>query len=78
MTHTVTVMTRATCGSCQRVIEQIRPIVAEQGAQLETQDVDETPALAMEFGDRVPVILVDEEEIACWEIDNEDLVAALR
>ena len=77
-THTVTIMTRQTCGSCARVLEQIRPVCAAHGATLEAVDVDSTPELAMEFGDRVPVILVDEEEIACWEIDNEELAAALR
>ena len=77
-THVVTVMTRATCGSCARVIEQIRPVVADYNARLEIMDVDaDGPGLAMEFGDRVPVILVDDEEIACWEIDNDELIEAL-
>jgi hypothetical protein len=40
-------------------------------------DVDSDTSLAMEFGDRVPVVLVDDDEIACWEIDDEDLIAAL-
>lgn len=75
--HTVTILTRATCGSCQRVREQITPICAEYGVPLVTLDVDSDPDTAAEFGDRVPVILVDDDEIACWEIDNEDLIAAL-
>lgn len=41
-------------------------------------DVDSERALAVEFGDRVPVVLVDDEEIACWEIDDDELVDALR
>jgi len=44
----------------------------------EVVDVDAGDgADAVEFGDRVPVVLVDGEEIACWEIDDEDLVDAL-
>lgn len=72
-------MSRATCGSCARVISQITPIVAELGAQLKVCDVDAGDgSLALEFGDRVPVVLVDDEEIACWEIDNDELIDAIQ
>ena len=37
----------------------------------------EKEELAQEFGDRVPVVLVDDEEVACWEIDDDELIAAL-
>ncbi|MEJ6549168.1 glutaredoxin family protein [Corynebacterium sp. USCH3] len=73
----VTLMVRATCGSCTRVRAQITPVCAEHGASLQVVDVDTDGASAVEFGDRVPVVLVDDEEIACWEIDDEDLVDAL-
>ncbi|WP_231699654.1 MULTISPECIES: glutaredoxin family protein [Corynebacterium] len=71
-------MTRSTCGSCARVVEQIRPIVERFHSTLEILDVDtDGPGLDMEFGDRVPVVLVDDEEIACWEVDDQELIAAL-
>lgn len=73
----VEVMVRATCGSCARVTEQITPVVAAAGARLETVDVDTDPELAAEFGDRVPVIVIDGEEFACWEVDNAELAAEL-
>lgn len=76
-THTVTLMVRSTCGSCTRVRAQIEPVCAGHGAPLEVVDVDSSGPLAVEFGDRVPVVLVDDEEIACWEIDDEELEAAL-
>lgn len=73
----VEVMVRATCGSCARVTEQITPVVAAAGAKLETVDVDTDPELAAEYGDRVPVIVIDGEEFACWEVDNAELAAEL-
>ncbi|RAV35050.1 glutaredoxin family protein [Corynebacterium heidelbergense] len=76
----VTLLTRASCGSCARVLEQIRPVVDRAGATLEVVDVESPSAFAgaaAEFGDRVPVVLVDGAEFACWEVDNEDLAAAL-
>ncbi|MFD5868375.1 glutaredoxin family protein [Corynebacterium sp. NPDC060344] len=74
----VTLMTRSTCGSCARVEAQIRPIAARLGAEVEVIDVDAGDSGdAIEFGDRVPVVLVDGEEIACWEIDDDELIDAL-
>ena len=76
--HAVTLMVRQTCGSCERVHDQILPIVQRYGATLEVVDVDAGDGdFAVEFGDRVPVVLVDDEEIACWEIDDEELIEAI-
>jgi len=70
-------MVRTTCGSCARVREQITPVVKQAGAELAVRNVDEDAELAMEFGDRVPVVVIDGEEFACWEVDNEELAAEL-
>lgn len=73
----VELMVRQTCGSCTRVGEQIEPVVAAAGATLARVDVDTDPELAMEYGDRVPVVVIDGEEFACWEVDNDELAAEL-
>lgn len=73
----VELMVRATCGSCTRVYAQIGPVVAAAGASLTARDVDEDKELAMEYGDRVPVVVIDGEEFACWEVDNDELAAEL-
>ncbi|APT83945.1 glutaredoxin family protein [Corynebacterium aquilae] len=70
-------MVRQGCGSCARVAAQIHPIVANAGCALLVRDVGEDPGLAAEYGDRVPVVVVDGEELACWEVDDEQLVQAL-
>ncbi|MHC9578256.1 glutaredoxin family protein [Corynebacterium diphtheriae] len=75
--HKVELMVRSTCGSCARVADQIRPVVAAAGAELVIVDVDSDSALASEFGDRVPVVVIDDEEFSCWEVDNEELAAEL-
>ncbi|ECQ5354076.1 MULTISPECIES: glutaredoxin family protein [Corynebacterium] len=75
--HLVELMVRTTCGSCARVREQITPVVKQAGAELAVRNVDEDAELAMEFGDRVPVVVIDGEEFACWEVDNEELAAEL-
>lgn len=73
----VELMVRATCGSCERVAAQIAPVVEEAGARLTLIDVDAHPGLAIEFGDRVPVVVIDGEEFACWEVDNDELASEL-
>lgn len=73
----VELMVRATCGSCDRVARQIAPIVEEAGATLTLVDVDTDAEIAAEYGDRVPVVVIDGEEFACWEVDNDDLDAEL-
>lgn len=75
--HKVELMVRSTCGSCARVAAQIRPVVAAAGAELVIVDVDSDSALASEFGDRVPVVVIDDEEFSCWEVGNEELAAEL-
>lgn len=75
---TVELMVRATCGSCERVAAQIAPVVARQGAELLLIDVDGNPDDAAEYGDRVPVVVIDGVEFACWEVDNDELEEELR
>lgn len=75
--HLVELMVRATCGSCDRVAAQIEPVIAAHSARLVLRDVDADPELAAEFGDRVPVVVIDGEEFACWEVDNDELGLAL-
>ncbi len=77
MSHQVELMVRQTCGSCERVASQIAPVVEAAGATLTLIDVDTDRELAMEFGDRVPVVVIDGEEFACWEVDNEELADEL-
>ncbi len=77
MSHVVELMVRTTCGSCARVLEQITPVVQQARAELIVRTVDEDAELAMEYGDRVPVVVIDGEEFSCWEVDNEELAQAL-
>lgn len=74
---TVELMVRSTCGSCERVAAQIAPVVDRHPARLVVVDVDTDEDLATEYGDRVPVVVIDGEEFACWEVNNDDLEAEL-
>ncbi|HCG46751.1 glutaredoxin family protein [Corynebacterium flavescens] len=73
----VELMVRTGCGSCSRVYEQILPVVEAAGATLRVRNVEEEKELNMEYGDRVPVVVIDGEEFACWEVENAELAAEL-
>lgn len=62
-----------------RVHDQLVPVCAQAGARMEVIDVDRAAdrELAMEYGDRLPVVLVDGAEHSCWEVDDDELVATL-
>lgn len=75
--RTVALVTRQGCGSCVRVAQQIQPVIAAAGASFRELRIEDDQELAAEFGDRVPVVLIDDEEFACWEVDNAELAAAL-
>lgn len=71
--HEVSLLTRVGCGSCVRVREQITPLLMELSVPLQVIDVDTDSELKAEFGDRLPVLLLDGEEYAAWEVDNDEL-----
>lgn len=73
-THTITLLTRAGCGSCDAALAQLVPLCEEFGIPLETVDVDAAasrdPELRAEYGDRLPVVLLDGREHSYWEVDE--------
>ena len=75
--HAVELVTRAGCGSCVRVREQIAPIIAAHNCSLIVVDIADDEDYRFDYGDRVPVVLIDGEEFAAWEVDDEQLVQAL-
>ncbi len=78
----VQLLTRDGCTICARVYDRLSELAAELGFELSATDVDAAasagnPALRAEFGDRLPVILLDGREHSYWEIDEARLRADL-
>jgi glutaredoxin len=72
----VTVYRRAGCHLCDAA-EAVVARVARR-ADVEVVDIDANPALVERYTVRVPVVAVDGEEIAEFEVDPAALRAALR
>jgi hypothetical protein len=79
--HSVTLLTRAGCGLCTVAGEQLRVICADFGIEPATVDVDEAavtdPSLRAEYGDRLPVVLLDGREHSYFDVDEPRLRADL-
>ncbi|MGH3928557.1 MAG: glutaredoxin family protein [Pseudonocardiaceae bacterium] len=75
--HEVVLLVRVGCHACADARDDIDRICAELDVPWRTGDVDADPELRAEYGDRVPVILVDGREHGFWKVEEQRLRAAL-
>ncbi len=77
MAHTVTVLVRTRCPACDAAVDDVRRICGELGVEWSLFDIDGDRELRAEYGDRVPVVLVDGVEHGFWRVEERRLRAAL-
>jgi glutaredoxin len=68
---TVTVLSRRDCHACVAAEADVARICGELGVAWTVEDVDADPELRAEYGDRVPVILIDGVEHGYWQVEEE-------
>jgi long-chain acyl-CoA synthetase len=73
----VTLLSRVDCHLCDVARADLRRITAELGVALSEVDVDTDAELRAEYGDRLPVILIDGVEHGYWRVEEERLRRAL-
>jgi glutaredoxin len=78
----VELLTREGCTICSAAGTRLRQLADELGFELTVTDVDAAAAagdsaLRAEFGDRLPVVLLDGAEHSYWEVDEPGLRADL-
>ncbi|TQS39849.1 glutaredoxin family protein [Cryptosporangium phraense] len=71
--HTVTLLTRVGCHLCDDAKGVIESVARDTGLTWTEVDVDADPELAYEYGDRVPVVLLDGREHGFWRVEEERL-----
>ncbi|HLM05533.1 MAG TPA: glutaredoxin family protein [Blastococcus sp.] len=62
-------LTRSGCHLCETAAETLARVAAEAGLIPEHVDVDTDPELRAEYGDRVPVVLLDGREHSYFTVD---------
>ena len=65
----VQLLTREGCHLCVAAAETATRVAAEAGLTVELVDVDADPELRAEYGDRVPVVLLDGREHSHFTVD---------
>ena len=70
-------MTRANCPACDQALADVQRICAELSVSWDMQDVDSDAELRAEYGDHVPVILIDGIEHGYWQVEEQRFRAAL-
>jgi long-chain acyl-CoA synthetase len=73
----VTLLSRADCHLCDVARADLTRITGELGVALSEVDVDSDRELRAEYGDRLPVILIDGVEHGYWRVEEERLRRAL-
>lgn len=76
--HRVTLLVRDACPACDTAATDIERICIDMAVPWAVADVDSDAELRAEYGDRVPVILIDDVEHGFWKVEEQRLRAALR
>jgi hypothetical protein len=74
----VTLYTRADCHLCDEAETVVAAVASELGATWRGVDVDADPEDRAEYGDLVPVVLVDGMVLAYYRVEPDRLRQALR
>ncbi|GAA1868236.1 glutaredoxin family protein [Pseudonocardia ailaonensis] len=73
----VTVLTRVNCHLCDEAEAAVAGICGELGVAWSTEDVDADPELRAEYGDMVPVIMIDGKQHGYYKVEADRLRRAL-
>ena len=82
MEAVVELMSREGCSSCAKAQQELGRILGDYGLSAQVVDVDQCardgdPLPRAEYGDRVPVVVLNGVEHSYWEVDEARLRADL-
>jgi Glutaredoxin-like domain (DUF836) len=75
--HQVTLVTRVGCHACETAEVEVARVCAELSVPWTAVDVDGDTDLRAEYGDRVPVFLIDGVEHGYWQLEEDRFRRAL-
>jgi glutaredoxin len=74
----VTVISRAGCHLCEIAIDKINSVKDELRFELEIKLINDLPELEQEYGEQVPVIMIDNKIHDYWRVDIERFTKAIK
>lgn len=73
----VTLIGRVGCHLCESALVEVLAAQAAEPFELVETDVDSDPELRAEYGEQVPVTLLDGEMFSYFDVDRAALIAAV-
>jgi glutaredoxin len=74
----VTVYSRSGCHLCEIAIDRINSVINDYDFTINIVLIDNDSELEKEFGEQVPVILIDNKIHDYWRIDLERFIASIK
>ena len=74
----VTVISRIGCHLCEIAIDKINLVKDQLKFELEIKLIDDLPELEQEYGEQVPVIMIDDKIHDYWRVDIERFTKAIK
>ena len=78
MTAHVTVYTKPGCHLCEEAVRVLTPLQAELRFLLEEVNIGHNPALFAEYGEQIPVVLLNGKFLFEYTVDEKRLRTALQ
>ncbi len=75
--HTITLLSRPGCHLCDDVREVIARVAADLGVPWQERDITASPQDLREYGEMIPVTLIDGVQHDFWRVDERRLRRAL-
>ena len=69
----VTLYAKPGCHLCETAYQAVLKVQLERDFELEEIDITLDPALHREYGERIPVVAVDGEELSEYRVNPEEL-----
>ena len=74
----VTVISRTGCHLCEIAIDKINSVKDELKFELEIKLINDLPELEQEYGEQIPVIMIDNKIHDYWRVDIERFTKAIK
>ncbi len=74
----VTVISRTGCHLCEIAIDKINLVKVQLKFELEIKLINDLPELEQEYGEQVPVIMIDNKIHDYWRVDIERFTKAIK
>jgi glutaredoxin len=73
----VTVYSRTGCHLCEIAIDRIKATMSDLKFELDIKLIDDDPSLQEQYGEQVPVILIEGKVHDYWRVDLERFITAI-